>query len=86
MLASCREEEYRDGRKAVELAKAAVEAEKKPPVFFLATLAAAYAEVGDFGEAIGWQERALAVPGYQEDEEYRRRLKLYRMKMPFRQE
>lgn len=49
-------------------------------------LAAAYAEAGDFAEAVRWQERALADPQYRDDENMKRRLELYRKKMPYREQ
>ena len=51
----------------------------------LDTLAAAYAETGDFPSAVKWQARAVALAtddGATED--YSSRLKLYRQKKPYR--
>ncbi len=57
LLATCLDASYRDGSKAVELAKKAVELSPQP--WNLATLAAAYAEVGKFEDAIATQEKAI---------------------------
>lgn len=57
ILATCRDAEYRDGAKAVELAKRAVEI--SPEGNFFDTLAAAYAEDGKFEDAITTQEKAI---------------------------
>jgi tetratricopeptide (TPR) repeat protein len=57
LLATCLDASYRDGSKAVELAKKAVEL--SPEAWNLATLAAAYAEVGKFEDAIATQEKAI---------------------------
>jgi tetratricopeptide (TPR) repeat protein len=57
ILATCRDAIYRDGSKAVELAKKAVELE--PEANRLDTLAAAYAEVGKFEDAIITQEKVI---------------------------
>jgi tetratricopeptide (TPR) repeat protein len=59
ILATCPEAKYRDGDKAVELAKKAVTQGLKGEG--IETLAAAYAEVGNFEEAISTQETAVAL-------------------------
>ena len=56
--------------------------------YFLATLGAAWAENGNFDEAIRWQQRALESPQYQkeEGEQARQRVKLFENRKPFREE
>jgi len=51
--------------------------------WFVSTLAAAYAEAGDFASAVFWEQKALesSTPGFGWDEE---RLKLYKEGKPFR--
>jgi hypothetical protein len=51
---------------------------------FLDTLAAAYAEAGNFKEAMKWQQRALSFPKYAKSEGHqaRQRLKLYQQGKP----
>ena len=50
------------------------------------TLAAAYAEAGNFAKAIEFEEKALSLPGseaYKDD--FKRRLELYRSGKPYRE-
>jgi tetratricopeptide (TPR) repeat protein len=89
LLATCPVERYRDGREALELAKRACDRRgwKGAKDFSaLAVLAAAYAEVGDFDQAVRYQKEALDDKEYAKEhgEEARKRLKLYEEKKPFR--
>jgi tetratricopeptide (TPR) repeat protein len=83
--ATCPEARWRDGKKAVEAGQRAVEL-KKGNAGFVDTLAAAYAEAGDFEQAVSLQEQVLQDPRFQNNEGARRRLELYRNKMAFRDE
>jgi tetratricopeptide (TPR) repeat protein len=59
VLATCPDSKSRDGKRAVDIAKAlSLEAESKYPPF-LELLASAYAECSDFSRAVEWQKRAL---------------------------
>jgi tetratricopeptide (TPR) repeat protein len=85
LWATCPEAKVRDGKKAVESAKKALELDPKN-ADWMDTLAVAYAESGDFVEAVRWQEKALADPQFKNNPDLRRRLELYRNKKPYRQE
>jgi tetratricopeptide (TPR) repeat protein len=89
LLATCPDAKVRDGAKAVEYATKANEltAWKRP--HYLGTLAAAYAEVGKFDEAVKWAKQGLEHPeAYSpgELEQDRQALKLYETRKPYREE
>jgi hypothetical protein len=52
----------------------------------LATLAAAYAEVGEFDKAVEWEEKAIQLYANADDRKKgEERLKLYKDKKPYRE-
>jgi tetratricopeptide (TPR) repeat protein len=59
-LATSPFDELRDGKRAVELATKACEVTEFAEPHILSTLAAAYAEAGDFEQAVKWSEDAVA--------------------------
>ncbi len=78
LLVTAKTSHLRDGKKALELSLKACElSEWKDPNYF-DTLAAAYAQVGNFDNAIRWQEKALESPKFAKDKEAQQRLNLYR--------
>ncbi len=82
-LASCPDAKYRDGKRALELAKNAQQLERNNSLA-LQALAAAHAELGQFAEAVRWQEQALLDLLLKDDAEARSRLASYQDKKPLR--
>ena len=82
------DEPFRRGAQAVELAQQNLERLPERPDF-LDTLAAAYAETGDFSQAIEFAESALerakALGQEENAAQIQQRLELYRQSQPYRQ-
>lgn len=80
------EPKVRDGAAAVEAARRAVRLSGGSDGMYLDTLAAAYAEAGNFDDAVKAQQQALADPAYlaREGDDARDRLRLYLAKQPYR--
>jgi len=89
LLATCPDAKYRDGREAVEYGTKACELTGWKDAFYFDTLAAAYAENGQFAKAVEWQTKAVADPefekraGKEETAAARRRLGLYHQNKAF---
>ena len=88
--ATCPVDGLRNGRKAVELAREACENTNMKDAVYLDTLAAAYAEAGDFKSAVEWQQKAIDLLTDENRAEYetdfKKRLELYKSGKPYREE
>jgi len=79
----------RDGKQAVEVATKTCEMSAWSEWICVATLAAAYAEAGDFEAAVKWQKKAMQMSQPAEEKEQRdneHRLRLYEAGKPFYEE
>jgi tetratricopeptide (TPR) repeat protein len=87
ILATCSEDDLRDGLRAYRLAAQANSLTNGENAFILDTLAAAYAECGDFRHAIEYQEAALklVLSNGLNVPDMKSRLELYRQKKPYRE-
>ena len=87
LRATCPDERFRDGKKAVEHASKACELAQWKDFDSIDTLAAAHAEAGDFDKAIELETKALDDPEWAKanGDGGRKRLAMYREKKPYRQ-
>ena len=88
MLATAPKEGVRNGAKAIEMAIQACKLTEYKNAAFIDTLAAAYAEKGNFDEALKWQEEAVKLSGDQPEDvkkELEERIPLYKAKKPYRE-
>src|SRR5207253_1344886 len=86
LRATCRDEQFRDGKSALEFAKKAVELDGGKTADAPAALAAAYAELGDFEQAVHWQTKALELIKQEKNKSQANdRLQLYRSGKPYRE-
>jgi tetratricopeptide (TPR) repeat protein len=86
LRATCPEAEIRNGKEAVELALKACELSQWKDWGIIDTLAAAYAEEGDFEQAIKYQRQALELGGSSNGyENIKNHLALYEQHKPYRE-
>ncbi|HXI72047.1 MAG TPA: tetratricopeptide repeat protein [Verrucomicrobiae bacterium] len=86
LLATCPDSQIRDGKKAVALAVKACDLTKWKKYECVDTLAAAYAETGDFEQAVKYQKQAASIGGVPEDNRTNvlNRVELYLQHKPYR--
>lgn len=84
LRATSTNQDYRNGKEAIEFATKACELSEWKQFGCLATLAAAYAEAGDFMKAVKWQEKVIEIVPEKDKQAESERLDLYRANKPFR--
>jgi tetratricopeptide (TPR) repeat protein len=85
VLATSPNEKLRDGKRAIELATTACEVTEYKEAHILSTLAAAYAESGQWDEAVKWSKKAVELGGEGIDEQLKKELASYEQKKPWRE-
>jgi tetratricopeptide (TPR) repeat protein len=87
-LATAPDPKVRDGKKALEAAKRALDLHKYKDGRLYDTVAAAHAAAGEFDKAVEYQQRAFDDPDFMKDDGpgARKRLQLYRDKKDFKDE
>lgn len=86
VLATSPDEKVRDGARAVKLATEACEASEYKLAHIISTLAAAYAESGDFESAQKWAEKAVELDDKNEHgDELKKELENYKAGKPWRE-
>lgn len=86
LLATSPDAQHRDGKRAVQMGEKLIGLLESPRPDALATLAAAYAENGQFDNAVKMQQEAIKLlKSDQKKESYRTRLSLYLQKKPYRE-
>jgi tetratricopeptide (TPR) repeat protein len=83
-------ESVRNGKRALELAEKASQLTNYKKAYILSTLAAAYAEIGNFEKAIEWSEKSIEFAKDDENvseriDDLRKELDSYKQKKPFRE-
>lgn len=89
VLATSPKEDVRDGKRAIKLATKACELTEFKEAHILSTLAAAYAESGDFEKAREWSGKAVALGEKEENEQLeqlKKELENYKENKPWREE
>jgi tetratricopeptide (TPR) repeat protein len=84
LMATCRDERYRNTELALDAAQKAIEIDGADDFRYLDTLAAAYANAGQFEQAVETEEKAIELAPDDVVEKYAARLALYKEGRPYR--
>jgi tetratricopeptide (TPR) repeat protein len=75
----------RDGKRAIQMATQAASLTDYKQAYILSTLAAAYAEAGDFKTALKWSEKAVEIGPADQKEGLKKEAASYKDKKPWRE-
>jgi len=85
VLATSPKEKLRDGKRAITLATEACKLTDYKKAHILSTLAAAFAETGDFKSAVKWSEKAVELGAEDQKDVLVKELESYRAGKPWRE-
>ncbi|MCH7725442.1 MAG: tetratricopeptide repeat protein [Planctomycetes bacterium] len=85
VLATSPDDKIRDAKRSIELGKRACELTEYKRAHILSTLAAGYAESGDFETAIKWSNKAVELGEGEVVEQLKQELESYKGKKPWRE-
>ncbi len=85
VLATSPDDELRDGKRSIELGTKACEVTEYKQAHILSTLAAGYAEVGDFETAIKWSRKAVEAADEDNRQQLAEELESYQQSKPWRE-
>ena len=84
ILSTCPEDRFRNGQQAISMATRACELTQYRNADYIATLAAAHAEAGDFQTAIQTQLKAVEVAPNERKEAMRQNIEAFQNNRPLR--
>ncbi len=85
VLATSPNDELRDGKRAVELADEACKVTDYKQAHILSTLAASYAETGDWEKAVNWSQKAVELGSDPMKAQLAKELESYQQQKPWRE-
>ncbi len=85
VLATSPDESLRNGKRAIELATKACEVTEYKQPHILSTLAAGYAETGDFAKAVEWSKKAVELGDETQKSDLTKELESYEASKPWRE-